>query len=144
MTAGSSALHTASSKLALSQTHNINLNITFCLFNDLFFLSPLPIRGEDIELRLGEHHIGYKDGPEQFIAPAVIIPHPDYDRYTINNDIMLIKLAEPAKFDDYVQPIALPSSCARAGTQCLVSGWGATQSPCKSLTRRECIQCQRS
>ena len=97
-------------------------------------MSLLSIRGEDIELRLGEHHIGYKDGPEQFIAPAVIIRHPDYDRYTINNDLMLIKLAEPAKFDDYIQPIALPSSCAPAGTQCLVTGWGATQSPCKCGT----------
>lgn len=69
--------------------------------------------------------IGYKDGPEQFIAPAVIIRHPEYDHYTINNDIMLIKLAEPGKFDDYVQPVALPSSCAPACTQCLVSRWGA-------------------
>uniref|UniRef100_A0A667ZTC4 trypsin n=1 Tax=Myripristis murdjan TaxID=586833 RepID=A0A667ZTC4_9TELE len=96
-----------------------------------------------IEVRLGEHHIRYKDGPEQFIAPAAIIPHPDYDRYTINNDIMLIKLAEPAKFDEYVQPIALPSSCASAGTQCLVSGWGATKSPCKSLQQGS-EDCERS
>uniref|UniRef100_A0A667ZU84 trypsin n=1 Tax=Myripristis murdjan TaxID=586833 RepID=A0A667ZU84_9TELE len=96
------------------------------------------LKNEDIEVRLGEHHIRYKDGPEQFIAPAAIIPHPDYDRYTINNDIMLIKLAEPAKFDEYVQPIALPSSCASAGTQCLVSGWGATKSPFGCL---KCLHC---
>uniref|UniRef100_A0A3B5AB54 trypsin n=1 Tax=Stegastes partitus TaxID=144197 RepID=A0A3B5AB54_9TELE len=85
-------------------------------------------KGMDIELRLGEHHIRYKDGPEQFIAPAAVIPHPEYDRYTINNDIMLIKLAEPATLNEFVQPVALPSSCAPAGTQCLVSGWGATKS----------------
>uniref|UniRef100_A0A3B5ABU4 trypsin n=1 Tax=Stegastes partitus TaxID=144197 RepID=A0A3B5ABU4_9TELE len=58
-------------------------------------------KGMDIELRLGEHHIRYKDGPEQFIAPAAVIPHPEYDRYTINNDIMLIKLAEPATLNDW-------------------------------------------
>lgn len=97
-----------------------------------------PLRGEDIELHLGEHHIGYKDGPGQFIAPAVIIPHPEYVQYTINNDIMLMKLTEPAKLDEYVQPITLPSSCAPAGTQCLVSGWGATKSPCKSGMTQEC------
>ncbi|KAF3834309.1 hypothetical protein F7725_025513 [Dissostichus mawsoni] len=84
------------------------------------------------------HHIGYKDGPEQFIAAAVIIRHPDYDRYNINNDIMLIKLAEPAKINEYVRPMALPSSCAPAGTQCLVSGWGATQSP---FGCTKCLHC---
>uniref|UniRef100_A0A672HKQ3 trypsin n=1 Tax=Salarias fasciatus TaxID=181472 RepID=A0A672HKQ3_SALFA len=92
-------------------------------------------KGEDIELRLGEHHIRYKDGPEQFIAPAAVIRHPDYDRYTINNDIMLIKLAEPARFDEHVQPVSLPRSCPKAGAQCLVSGWGATKSPCERENR---------
>uniref|UniRef100_A0A3B4WZR3 trypsin n=1 Tax=Seriola lalandi dorsalis TaxID=1841481 RepID=A0A3B4WZR3_SERLL len=86
-------------------------------------------KDENIELRLGEHHIRYKDGPEQFIAAAAVIRHPEYDRYTINNDIMMIKLAEPAELNEYVQPASLPSRCAPAGTQCLVSGWGATQSP---------------
>uniref|UniRef100_A0A665VYD0 trypsin n=1 Tax=Echeneis naucrates TaxID=173247 RepID=A0A665VYD0_ECHNA len=95
-------------------------------------------KNDDIELRLGEHHIRYKDGPEQFIAAAAIIRHPNYDRYTINNDIMLIKLAEPAKFDEYVKPIALPSRCAPAGTKCLVSGWGATKSPFGCL---KCLHC---
>ncbi|KAG7219426.1 hypothetical protein INR49_009260 [Caranx melampygus] len=93
------------------------------LINELWVVSAAHCyKGEDIELRLGEHHIRYKDGPEQFIAPAAIIRHPDYDRYTINNDIMMIKLAEPAQLNQYVQPVALPSSCAPAGTQCLVSG----------------------
>ncbi|CAL8292385.1 unnamed protein product [Merluccius merluccius] len=89
-------------------------------------------------VRLGEHHIGYKDGPEQFIAPAVTIRHPDYDRYRMNNDIMLIKLAAPAQINQYVRPAALPKTCAPAGTRCLVSGWGATQSPFGCL---KCLHC---
>ncbi|KAG7233629.1 hypothetical protein INR49_006767, partial [Caranx melampygus] len=109
------------------------------LINELWVVSAAHCyKGEDIELRLGEHHIRYKDGPEQFIAPAAIIRHPDYDRYTINNDIMMIKLAEPAQLNQYVQPVALPSSCAPAGTQCLVSGWGATKSPFGCL---KCLHC---
>ncbi|XP_069576973.1 trypsin-2-like [Brachyistius frenatus] len=51
---------------------------------------------------------------------------------------MLIKLAEPAKFDEYVRPVALPGSCAAAGTRCLVSGWGATKSPFGCL---KCLHC---
>lgn len=123
------------------QTTSCSSVLTVCMcFSSISLSLSLfpPLRGEDIELHLGEHHIGYKDGPGQFIAPAVIIPHPEYDRYTINNDIMLMKLTEPAKLDEYVQPIALPSSCAPAGTQCLVSWWGATKSPCKSGMTQEC------
>ncbi|TKS88748.1 putative ATP-dependent RNA helicase DDX6 [Collichthys lucidus] len=76
-------------------------------------------KGEDIEVRLGEHHIGYKEGPEQFIGVAAIIRHPEYDRYTINNDIMLIKLADPAKFDKRTAnaptPTGSPPPCSAAG-----------------------------
>ncbi|XP_072281054.1 trypsin-like [Pyxicephalus adspersus] len=41
---------------------------------------------------------------------------------------MLIKLSSPATFTSAVQPIALPSGCARAGTSCQISGWGNTLS----------------
>ncbi|MEE6487011.1 hypothetical protein FKM82_014769 [Ascaphus truei] len=41
---------------------------------------------------------------------------------------MLIRLATPAKFNAYVQPIGLPTHCDPAGTQCLISGWGNTLS----------------
>ncbi|KAG7278779.1 hypothetical protein CRUP_019085, partial [Coryphaenoides rupestris] len=75
--------------------------------------------GREMEVRLGEHHLKYKDGPEQFIAPAAVVLHPDYDRYKMNNDIMLIRLAEPALINEYVSPAALPKTCAPAGTQCL-------------------------
>ncbi|XP_014057043.1 trypsin-1-like [Salmo salar] len=36
---------------------------------------------------------------------------------------MLLKLAT---LNTYVQPVALPTSCAPAGTMCTVSGWGNT------------------
>uniref|UniRef100_A0A8C5WD40 Peptidase S1 domain-containing protein n=1 Tax=Leptobrachium leishanense TaxID=445787 RepID=A0A8C5WD40_9ANUR len=37
---------------------------------------------------------------------------------------MLVKLAQPAQLNQYVQPIRLAQDCPTAGTQCLVSGWG--------------------
>jgi len=83
---------------------------------------------ETIEVRLGEHHLGKKDGPEQFIKSAAQIRHPKFDRFKINNDIMLVKLAEPAQINEFVQPIALPTSCAADGSACQMSGWGPTES----------------
>lgn len=79
-------------------------------------------------MRLGEHHIKVTEGTEQFIDSAKVIRHPEYNSYYIDNDVMLIKLSKPATLNSYVQPVALPRSCASAGTMCRVSGWGNTMS----------------
>uniref|UniRef100_A0A674D7W6 trypsin n=1 Tax=Salmo trutta TaxID=8032 RepID=A0A674D7W6_SALTR len=79
-------------------------------------------------VRLGEHNIQVTEGSEQFISSSRVIRHPNYSSYNIDNDIMLIKLSKPATLNTYVQPVALPTSCAPAGTMCTVSGWGNTMS----------------
>ncbi|EDM15465.1 rCG64415 [Rattus norvegicus] len=81
-----------------------------------------------IQVRLGEHNINVLEGNEQFVNAAKIIKHPNFIRKTLNNDIMLIKLSSPVKLNSRVATVALPSSCAPAGTQCLISGWGNTLS----------------
>ncbi|XP_015272079.1 PREDICTED: trypsin-like, partial [Gekko japonicus] len=73
---------------------------------------------------LGETDTTRMEGTEQNINAALVIRHPNYNDKTQDNDIMLVKLAQPAKFNQYVAPIPLPSSCPAAGTWCLVSGWG--------------------
>ncbi|XP_078389642.1 anionic trypsin-2-like [Cetorhinus maximus] len=73
---------------------------------------------------LGEHNLSHPEGTEQRIQVASAIVHPRFDHMNFNNDIMLLKLAWPAKFDRYVRPIPLPSQCATAGTGCITSGWG--------------------
>ena len=62
--------------------------------------------------------------PEQRIWAEKVIPHPDYNDVTYDNDFMLIKLSEPAVFDEYVQPISLATTCSQEAVQFLVSGWG--------------------
>ncbi|XP_050003924.1 anionic trypsin-2 isoform X1 [Alexandromys fortis] len=81
-----------------------------------------------IQVRLGEHNINILEGDEQFITAAKIIKHPDFVRKTLNNDIMLIKLSSPVALNARVATVSLPTSCAPAGTQCLISGWGDTLS----------------
>uniref|UniRef100_A0A452QBU3 trypsin n=1 Tax=Ursus americanus TaxID=9643 RepID=A0A452QBU3_URSAM len=39
-----------------------------------------------------------------------------------------IRPSSPATLNSRVTAISLPTSCAAAGTQCLISGWGNTQS----------------
>lgn len=81
-----------------------------------------------IQVRLGEHNIDVVEGNEQFINSAKVIRHPKYNSWTLDSDIMLIKLSSPAALNTRVSTISLPSTCAPAGTQCLISGWGNTLS----------------
>ncbi|XP_008284105.1 trypsin-3-like, partial [Stegastes partitus] len=75
-----------------------------------------------IQVRLGEHDIATNEGTERFIDAAYVVRHPDYFR---DADIMLIKLSQPVTLNNYIRTVSLPSSCAVAGTRCLISGWGS-------------------
>lgn len=88
--------------------------------------SPAPT--SRIQVRLGENNIDVLEGDEQFIDAAKIIRHPKYNSWTLDNDILLIKLSSPAVLNSRVSTLALPSACAPAGTLCLISGWGNTLS----------------
>uniref|UniRef100_A0A4W5M9K4 trypsin n=1 Tax=Hucho hucho TaxID=62062 RepID=A0A4W5M9K4_9TELE len=94
-----------------------------------------------VEERLGEHNIARTEGNEQFISSFRIIPHPNYSSYNINNDIMLIKLSKPTTLNTYVQPVTLSTSCAPAGTMCVVSGWGNTRSSSEYTADSNKLQC---
>ncbi|KAK6305944.1 hypothetical protein J4Q44_G00228690 [Coregonus suidteri] len=64
------------------------------------------------------------------------IPHPCYDHNIRVNDIMLLKLDKKVKPTKEVKALALPVPVADvpAGTQCSVSGWGATQNNAKTMS----------
>ncbi|XP_069044036.1 uncharacterized protein [Lepisosteus oculatus] len=57
-----------------------------------------------------------------------IIIHPNFDSWSLNNDIALLKLSSPVNFTSYIQPICLAdnSSSFHTGTSCWVAGWGNT------------------
>ncbi|XP_022524968.2 transmembrane protease serine 9 [Astyanax mexicanus] len=57
---------------------------------------------------------------------SVIILHPDYDSYTEDNDIALLKLSSPVNFTRYIRPVCLASdsSVFHSGTESWVTGWG--------------------
>uniref|UniRef100_A0A2I2ZAX1 Peptidase S1 domain-containing protein n=1 Tax=Gorilla gorilla gorilla TaxID=9595 RepID=A0A2I2ZAX1_GORGO len=65
-----------------------------------------------IQMRLGEYNIEVLEGNEQFIYAVKIIRHPKYNIWTLDNDILLIKLSTPAIINAH----------------CLISGWGNTVS----------------
>ncbi|PIK33408.1 Polyserase-2, partial [Apostichopus japonicus] len=56
--------------------------------------------------------------------------HPGYNPIILDNDVALLKLAEPVKFDYYVRPVCLPDGNdfdeVERYTNCYATGWGRT------------------
>ncbi len=101
-------------------------------------MSVLSNRASRLTVHLGEHNVYIEEGTEQRIGAEKVIPHPKYNDYTYDNDFMLIKLKEPAVFNQYVQPIPLATSCSFTGEQCLVSGWGNQITTGGEIIEAEC------
>ncbi|NXQ98842.1 TRY3 protein, partial [Sagittarius serpentarius] len=76
----------------------------------------------------GEHDLGCLDGMvQQWLATRLIL-HPRYNRTSKGNDLMLVKLRQPAAPGGAVQSVPLGTRCPDAGSECVISGWGNTSS----------------
>ncbi|KAI7806669.1 trypsin-1 isoform X1 [Triplophysa rosa] len=123
---------------------SLNSGYHFCggsLISNLWVVSAAHCYKSRIEVRLGEHNIDANEGTEQFINSVKVIRHPSYNSNNLDSDIMLIKLSKVATLNQYVKTVALPSSCASAGSQCLISGWGNTSATGSNYpSRLMCLQ----
>ncbi|MFN2125351.1 MAG: trypsin-like serine protease [Candidatus Promineifilaceae bacterium] len=86
----------------------------------------------DFEVALGVHNLIKPEANYQRIAPKDIFIHPDYDPYSYDSDIALIRLQTPALITEGegeglpVQPLVLvaPDAGSLAGFLATVTGWG--------------------
>lgn len=56
-----------------------------------------------------------------------VIPHPNYNYDTYDNDIALMELERPVDYTDFIKPICLPAPqhIFEVGKQVYITGWGA-------------------
>lgn len=82
-------------------------------------------------MRLGEHSLSRLDWTEQIRRSGFSVTHPGYQgtQHNHDNDLRLLRLGTPVRLTRSVQLLPLPTTCAAAGTECQISGWGITNQP---------------
>ncbi|XP_067853553.1 chymotrypsin B-like isoform X2 [Heptranchias perlo] len=78
---------------------------------------------------LGAHDKSLKTESLSLLFPLQVITHPKWNRYTINYDVSVVKLASPALFNNQVSPVCLAASTDQypQGMKCVTTGWGRTR-----------------
>ncbi|XP_074838181.1 cathepsin G-like [Carettochelys insculpta] len=96
-------------------------------------------QGQNITVYLGAHNVKQREWSQQRIAVRRQIPHPDYNKKAIKNDIMLLQLSRNASLTGEVGLIRLTSGRHRMNlsTTCSVAGWGKTSLPDRTDRLRE-------
>ncbi|XP_039110602.1 granzyme H-like isoform X1 [Hyaena hyaena] len=109
------------------------------LVNEDFVLTAAHCLGSSINVTLGAHNIKKQEKTQQIIPVKRAIPHPDYNRKNLANDIMLLQLARKAKLTAAVRPLGLPRGKARVrpGQVCSVAGWGQMATGTLATTLQE-------
>ncbi|XP_030601164.1 ST14 transmembrane serine protease matriptase a [Archocentrus centrarchus] len=81
------------------------------------------------EIYLGLHRQNQLGSPAEKRNLKQIIPHPNYNSFTFDNDIALMQLDSPVSYTDYIRPICLPSPQHDfpVGEGVTITGWGATR-----------------
>merc|ERR1719188_2463519 len=82
----------------------------------------------------GEHNVQQTSGNEQTIRSQRLIMHPQYNSWTMSNDIALIQLSSPMQLNGCVGTVCIPSSDVSPGTECWITGWGTLSSGGRSPT----------
>lgn len=82
-------------------------------------------------IRLGDHHSEIAESSEVEVFIENLYIHEDFRKgQHMNNDLAIIVLKSPVRFNDYIQPVCMPSKevAYTEGMNCTISGWGSVQS----------------
>ncbi|XP_063079933.1 IgGFc-binding protein-like [Engraulis encrasicolus] len=77
-------------------------------------------------VRLGVKDLDISSANELTNTLTEVIVHPEYDDWTLDNDIALLQMSTPVTFNDYISPVCLADSNSvfHNGTASWATGWG--------------------
>eukprot|EP00096_Caligus_rogercresseyi_P015666 TRINITY_DN8139_c0_g1_i1.p1 TRINITY_DN8139_c0_g1~~TRINITY_DN8139_c0_g1_i1.p1 ORF type:complete len:272 (+),score=22.11 TRINITY_DN8139_c0_g1_i1:37-816(+) len=82
----------------------------------------------EVQVVGGEHDLGIVSGDEQTRNVSRIKYHENYATKGTNNDICIMKLSDPFKFNKKLKAVRLPRRNQRFRGKVVVSGWGVVNS----------------
>ncbi|XP_023395886.2 granzyme H-like isoform X1 [Loxodonta africana] len=88
------------------------------LVREDFVLTAAHCCGSSINVILGAHNIKEQEKTQQHIAVRRVIRHPDYNKSTLSNDIMLLQLETKAQRTAAVRPLQLPGKGSQEDQKC--------------------------
>lgn len=84
------------------------------------------LKAANITIRLGAHNIQEPSENVRDIEVSRIREHPGFQKDTFMNDIAVLRLKRPVKFDEYIRPVCLPERDDESyfGKNAVATGWG--------------------
>lgn len=83
-----------------------------------------------LTIQLGSNRLEGEDPVRVTVATSHVVPHPDFDPSTLENDIGLVRLRKPVTLTTYIQTVKLASINLPSVLTPTAVGWGQT-SACK-------------
>lgn len=75
---------------------------------------------------LGKHNLQQRESSQEQNPVVRMVVHPGYNAATHDQDIMLLRLAQPARLSEHIQPLPLQRNCTEGPSSCHILGWGKT------------------
>ncbi|KAG2465774.1 MCPT3 protease, partial [Polypterus senegalus] len=100
------------------------------LIREDFVLTAAHCKEKSMIVKLGVHRLSKPMKAWQVIKVKEVFTHPKYTLKPMRNDIMLLKLASPAKLNQNVSLLALAErkdKDERTGMSCFILGWGTNE-----------------
>lgn len=89
----------------------------------LFFSNCLPSFFHSVKIRLGVYQPNIKTKKEQVRNYSMVVPHPEFNAGSLNNDLVMIKLSKAAALNNQVGTIAIAMEPLPVNNSCFIPTW---------------------